>query len=163
MRLAAPLHPLLVHFSIALSISALLFDFLARVSDYRSLRDTGWWILAAAVLVTPLTVATGVRSRVRLPVEEGPARSFLRAHMALGPTVLGLLLALAVWRARLWLQDAEVSWTYLLATCAVVLVIALQGYLGGELVYRYGAEVKSWYRPLPGRGPAHRESCERPS
>jgi hypothetical protein len=29
-------------------------------------------------------------------------------------------------------------------------VMTVQGYLGGELVYRYGAEVKRAYRKMPG-------------
>jgi uncharacterized membrane protein len=82
-------------------------------------------------------------------MEEGEARSFLRAHMALGPTFYGLLLAVAVWRAVLWERGAHVPVTYLGALAAVVLVMTVQGYLGGELVYRYGAEVAGRYRRLP--------------
>ncbi len=33
----------------------------------------------------------------------------------------------------------------------VALVMGAQGYLGGELVYRYGAEVERDYRELPVR------------
>jgi hypoxanthine-guanine phosphoribosyltransferase len=29
------------------------------------------------------------------------------------------------------------------------IVMTLQGYLGGELVYRYGMDVRGRYRPLP--------------
>jgi hypothetical protein len=32
---------------------------------------------------------------------------------------------------------------------AVVLVLTAQGYLGGELVYGFGAEVRGRYRRLP--------------
>jgi uncharacterized membrane protein len=148
-RLHAPLHAIFAHFTIALTSSSLAFDVGAVVFDVDSLSAAGWWTLAAASVLTVLTLASGVTSRLRLPMEEGEARSFLRAHMALGPTFYGLLLAMAVWRAVLWERAAHVPVAYLGGLGAVVLVMTVQGYLGGELVYRYGAEVAGRYRRLP--------------
>jgi uncharacterized membrane protein len=148
-RLHAPLHAIFAHFTIALTASSLAFDVGAVVFGVESLAAAGWWTLAAASVLTMLTLASGVTSRLRLPMEEGEARSFLRAHMALGPTFYGLLLAVAGWRAVLWERGAHVPVTYLGALGAVVLVMTVQGYLGGELVYRYGAEVAGRYRRLP--------------
>src|SRR5205085_12014404 len=88
-------------------------------------------------------------SSTRAPVDEGAARSFLRAHMALGLIFYGLLVALTLWRLSLWRAGAGVSWWYLAAMGAVALVMTVQGYLGGELVYRYGVEVEQAYRELP--------------
>jgi hypothetical protein len=63
----------------------------------------------------------------------------------------GLLVALGIWRGELWQAGAAVTWWYVAAMLGVILVMVAQGYLGGELVYRYGAEVKFRYRELPGR------------
>jgi uncharacterized membrane protein len=150
-RLTAPLHPILVHFTIALTATAFAFDLLAFLFRLDTLIALGWWTLVAAVLVTVATIATGVKSRLRLPVEEGEARSFLRLHMALGPMFFGVLVAVSIWRGTLWQAGAGVTWWYLAAMTGVTLVMAVQGYLGGELVYRYGAEVKFRYRKLSGR------------
>src|SRR5665213_2100928 len=84
-ELTAPSHPILVHFTIALTATAFGFDVLAFLFRFDALTAIGWWLLAAAILITLGTLATGVRSRLRLPVEEGEMRSFLRTHMALGP------------------------------------------------------------------------------
>jgi uncharacterized membrane protein len=73
--------------------------------------------------------------------------------MALGPIFFGLLVAAGVWRAALWQAGQGPTWWYLTAMAAVALVMTVQGYLGGELVYRYGAEVRGVYRELPGRRP----------
>lgn len=151
LRLTAPMHPILVHFTIALTATAFAFDVLAFVFELNELIAIGWWLLAAAILITLATLATGVRSRLRLPVEEGEMRSFLRTHMALGPIFFGLLVAVGIWRGKLWQAGAGVTEGYLAAMAAVTLVMAVQGYLGGELVYRYGAEVKSGYRKLSDR------------
>jgi uncharacterized membrane protein len=148
-RLHAPLHAIFAHFTIALTTSSLAFDAGGVALGIESLAAAGWWTLAAAAVLTVLTLASGVSSRLRLPMEEGEARSFLRTHMALGPAFYGLLLAATVWRAALWERSAGVSVAYLTALGAVVLVMTAQGYLGGELVYRYGAEVTARYRRLP--------------
>jgi uncharacterized membrane protein len=148
-RLHAPLHAIFAHFTIALTSSSLAFDAGAVVLGVESLAAAGWWTLAAASVLTVLTLASGVSSRLRLPMEEGEARSFLRAHMALGPAFYGLLLATTIWRAVLWERAMHVPITYLATFGLVVLVMAVQGYLGGELVYRYGAEVAGRYRRLP--------------
>jgi len=148
-RLHAPLHAIFAHFTIALTASSLAFDAGAVILGIESLAAAGWWTLAAASLLTLLTLASGISSRLRLPMEEGEARSFLRTHMALGPAFYGLLLVAAVWRASLWESAGRVPVGYLVALGVVVLVMTVQGYLGGELVYRYGAEVAGRYRRLP--------------
>lgn len=151
LKLTAPIHPILVHFTIAFTVAAFGFDGLAFLFRFGVLQGPGWWLLAAAVLITLGTLITGIRSRLRLPVEEGEMRSFLRVHMAMGPILFGLLIALSIWRGKLWQAGAGVTGWYLAAMTGVILVMAVQGYLGGELVYRYGAEVKFRYRKLSGQ------------
>jgi uncharacterized membrane protein len=144
----APFHPISAHFTIALTASSFAFDAGALVFRVESLAAAGWWTLAASTVLTLLTLATGITSRLRLPMEEGEARSVLRIHMALGPTFYGLLLATTIWRAAFWERGVQVPIAYLGVLGAVVLVMSFQGYLGGELVYRYGAEVTGRYRRL---------------
>lgn len=150
-KMGAPLHPILVHFTIALTAASVAFDAISFFFGVASLAEAGWWTLAASVVATVFTLATGVTSRMRLAVEEGAARSFLRAHMALGPLFFGLLIGVGLWRAALWEAGRGVTWWYLIAIAVVALVVGAQGYLGGELVYRYGAEVERDYRELPVR------------
>jgi uncharacterized membrane protein len=69
--------------------------------------------------------------------------------MALGLTFYGLLVVITLWRVSSWQSEQPVSWLYLAALAFVSLVMTIQGYLGGELVYRYGVEVEQDYRALP--------------
>ena len=165
---AVPKHPILVHYTIALTTASLAFDTLGRVLQESSLAATGWWTLVASVIATVLTLATGVVSRLGLDIGEGQARSYLRLHMALGPTFFAMLVATAAWRAILWSDGREVGWWYLTALAATVAVMGIQGYAGGELVYRWGADVEGRHRdlrqrrageappPLPGGGESTR-------
>ena len=150
-KLGAPMHPIFVHFTIALTSASLIFDALGFFSGRASLTAAGGWTLVGSALMTLATLSTGLTSAARAPVEEGAARSFLRAHMALGFIFYGLLVAIFFWRVSLWQSGQGVSWVYLAALAFVSLVMTAQGYLGGELVYRYGVEVEQAYRELPDR------------
>ncbi len=144
----SPLHPIFVHFTIALTVASFGFDLGGALAGRQDLAVVGWWTLAAAAGVTPITIATGISSRIRLPIAEGPARSLLRVHMALGVVFFGLVLMACGWRAAFWERAAPVPPAYLVSMGGLLLVMAVQGYLGGELIYRYGAEVRAHYRPL---------------
>ena len=150
-RVRAPLHPIFVHFTIALTGTSFLFDALDYIIGVESLGIAGWWTLATSIVLSVGTLVTGVTSRMRLPMQEGAARSCLRAHMALGPVFFGGLLAVGIWRAALWEQGRGAPAEYLAAMAAVTALMTVQGYLGGELVYRYGAEVEGRYPTLPDR------------
>ena len=147
--LDAPIHPIFTHFTIALTASSVAFDALGSMLDAPSLSAAGWWTLVATVPLTIGTLISGVTSRVGLAMEEGAARRWLRAHMAIGPAFFGALLAVALWRASLWTDGARAPWSYLASMIAVVSFMTVQGYLGGELVYRFGADVRGDYPRLP--------------
>ena len=150
-KMGAPMHPIFVHFTIALTSASLVFDALGFFFNRASLTAAGGWTLVGSALMTLATLSTGLTSAARAPVEEGEARSFLRAHMALGFIFYGLLVAIFFWRISLWQSGQGVTWLYLAALAFVSLVMTVQGYLGGELVYRYGIEVEQAYRELPER------------
>src|SRR5688572_27181951 len=148
-KLGAPMHPIFVHFTIALTSASLVFDALGFLLNKTSLTAAGGWTLVGSAVMTLMTISTGLTSSTRAPIEEGEARSFLRAHMALGLIFYGLLLAITFWRLSLWQNGRGVSWLYLASLAIVSLVMTMQGYLGGELVYRYGVEVEQAHRELP--------------
>lgn len=148
LELPKSLHPILVHYTIALTSSSLMFELLGRLLDNGELTTTGWWTLAVSVAATVVTLATGFTARRRVDIGEGTARSYLRLHMALGPTFFGMLLGTAVWRGRLWSVQEPPGWWYLAALAATCAVMAVQGYAGGELVYRWGADVEGRARGL---------------
>lgn len=147
--LAAPLHPIFVHFTIGLVGSSLAFDVIGRLWHSISLADAGWWTLAASVPLTVGTVVTGLMSRRRAAVAEGRALQYLRTHAALGPLVFGCLILLAFWRASYFELGAHPSIAYLIVFALVVAIMTVQGYLGGELVYAFAVDVKGVHERLP--------------
>src|SRR5437763_6907142 len=114
-KMCAPMHPIFVHFTIALTSASLVFDALGFFLAKQSLTAAGGWTLVGSAVMTLATLSTGLTSATRAPVEEGEARSFLRAHMALGLIFYGLLVAMTLWRLSLWQAGTGVSWLYLAA------------------------------------------------
>jgi uncharacterized membrane protein len=148
-KMGAPMHPIFVHFTIALTSASLIFDALGFFLNKTSLTSAGGWTIVGSAVMTLMTISTGLTSSTRAPIEEGEARSFLRVHMVLGLIFYGLLASVTFWRLSLWQNGRGVSWLYLAALAFVSLIMTIQGYLGGELVYRYGVEVEQAHRELP--------------
>jgi uncharacterized membrane protein len=146
---AAPLHPVLVHFTIALVASSFGFDVLGRLAKVPSLVAAGWWTIAAAVPLTVATIITGLISRRRAPIAEGRAMRYLRLHTVLGPTFFGCMIAVALWRRTFWMTGAYPTLSYIIVSALLVGMMTVQGYLGGELVFAFGVEVKRRYKRLP--------------
>jgi uncharacterized membrane protein len=145
LSLRSPVHPIAVHFTIALTTSSFFFDLLGVFRSDRSLAAAGWWALVGAVIATVAALVTGTASRRRVPMGEGMARRYLRLHMALGPMFIGALLLNGFWRWSYWRAAVSPSWLYFVGFGGVLLLLTVQGYLGGELVYDFGVEVRGAY------------------
>lgn len=139
-----PVHPIFVHFTVALTSASFFFDALlyfgARVGD------AGWWMLVSSVVSTVMTIATGIYERTHAAIPENQARRYLRLHMALGPTLFGALFCQCVWRALIWQNGWSLPGWYFAGALVVFVLLFAQAFLGGELVYRFGLEVRGDYR-----------------
>ena len=60
------LHPLLVHFPIALFSSGLLFDILGVTFDNRELKNTGFWMMALGLVALLFTICSGLLAFIEL-------------------------------------------------------------------------------------------------
>lgn len=135
-----PLHPLLVHFPIALWASVSLWDLLALVRG-----DSLWWamafwsLIAGLVLAVPAALA-GLADFVALGPSH-PADRIANLHLA---TMLG---AAGLYGLSAFARDgpgvlAGADRTLALVTALGGLaLVAVGGWLGGQLVYRFGVGV----------------------
>ena len=75
------LHPLIIHFPIALFMSSFAFDLLALWSGSRSLARAAYYNLIAAAIAAPAAVITGVLAW-QLQLGGARLRGNLRLHLA---------------------------------------------------------------------------------
>ena len=127
------LHPILVNFTAALLPLALLSDLLGRWLKRSSLHSAAAWMVLYAAIITPLTGAAGwwwkSQSAGTLPPE------LIVVHQWLGTSLALVFIVLAVWRWRLYKQNAVPTLPYLAFALVAVLALVYQGSLGGAMVF----------------------------
>ncbi len=140
-----PRYPAVVHFPIALAILSVVADAIAWLTRDSaiapSLFAAGWWALVGAVVLGAVAVVLGL-SDMRHETIEHEAHLRVHHHMRVGFTVLGALGLLFVWRLVGVLNGTfAVGLGYLVVAVMVFALVMYQGWLGGELVFRYGVGV----------------------
>jgi uncharacterized membrane protein len=125
-------HVVLIHFPIALFITAVLFDLVAQWTKRRAISDAAYYNLLVAAISTAPVIATGILAW-QFQLESQKLKGSLLLRLVLG-CVSSAIIWLVWWvhlRAR---RRAEVLPTYRLALEILgVGIIALTGHLGGFL------------------------------
>lgn len=138
-NLPRDLHPMIVHFPIALLILSFSVSFLARRSE--RLNDASWWLLVVGGLSTLPATVTGLLAHI--PYEETSLAGVIEQHQLLGLIGSALTLGLLVWRylSRRKGNDIGTKPFYLAAAGVGVVWLFVLGGTGGNLVYEYGVNV----------------------
>ncbi len=125
-------HVVLIHFPIALFITAVLFDLMAQWTKRRGIADAAYYNLVVAAISTVPVIATGILAW-QLQLEGQKLKGSLLLHLVLG-CVSSAMIWLVWWmhlRAR---RRTEALPMYRLAVEFLgVAIIALTGHLGGFL------------------------------
>ncbi len=134
-----PLHPALVHFPIALLLSASAAD-LAWLAGLTEDTHVGAIMMAAGLVMGLAAMGAGMVDFVRL--DQALVPHALRHVGAVGLAWLGYAIALYLRRdslsASVPLDGAAVA-----ASLGSGILLALGGWLGGRLVYNFGAGVSN--------------------
>jgi uncharacterized membrane protein len=137
-----PLHPRFVHFPIALSLvgaATIAFGLLRRQERWLSYGRIslllGWLGVLAAVV-------TGLVDQSRAP-QTAAVAGVLDQHVSVGIALLVIFGLAFYWPLRdKKLFAGRISWPYLGLLLVGVLLVFLEGWLGGRLVYHLGVGVK---------------------
>jgi uncharacterized membrane protein len=134
-------HPVFVHFPIALFPAALLFYGLGAVLEKRSLLVSGRGCLYLAAVSVITAVATGLRAEATLKHNEA-IHHLMETHKTLGLTILALSLLLTGW--TFWQRDQRprAFWAYFCVLTFTTLAVQQNADLGGRMVFTQGAGVK---------------------
>ena len=132
------LHPLIVHFPIALLLTSVALDFLALILKRPSLHRVALWNLSLGTLAAGAAVLSGLQA------EDAAKHSFeiwqvMTLHKRLGITTLILGLMTVSWRLskrdQLTPRGRIVT---LLLSLVMVGTLGYGAFLGGRLVYEFG-------------------------
>lgn len=129
------LHPKLVHFPIALFISAMGLEALSLISKKESLHRSAVHMYILAALVSPVVVLTGLQDAEHIHLNH-PILTTHRNFALL--TMGGSLISLPV----LWFVREKnfkvFRILFLIFTLIIVIFVTIAAYNGGRMVYEYG-------------------------
>lgn len=137
------LHPIAVHFPIALLLVGALFKVLAEVSRCGEFGRTSLWLLRLGALAALAAAALGLLAAHTAP-HVPDAWETMRLHKRLGLSLAGAALALwGIEEFALRKPSSGSRWLARLLWIGVVVLIFAAGDAGGDLVYLYGVAVKT--------------------
>lgn len=132
------MHPIVVHFVIAMVVFAIFCDVVGYFSRNARLYEVSWWNLFFATLSIFVAVIFG-QIEAGLAEPYTAAVSTLNLHTAIGWSLSGLLAGATAWRYIIRSRDPQVLPPSFLGVGATLLgIVVFQIYLGDLLVWVYG-------------------------
>ena len=147
-----PIHHAIVHFPIALTVTSVACDTNAFLGGPGTLASVGLWSIALAAAGALIAALAGYADMKRDDLAH-ETHELVYLHMKAGTVVVFLLMAIALWRWDLALPNCG----YMTGSWLAVTAVALQAWLGGEIVYAHGGGVAA-----AGQGTMSAEVAKRP-
>ncbi|MCU0565979.1 MAG: DUF2231 domain-containing protein [Oculatellaceae cyanobacterium Prado106] len=132
------IHPIVVHFVIAMVLFAVLCDAIAFFTKRTQLYEVSWWNLAFATVSIFIAVIFG---QIEAGLAEPYAASVetLNIHSILGWSLAGFMAIVTGWRYVIRLQNKpQLPTPYLVVSFVLAGTVLVQSYLGTLLVWVYG-------------------------
>ena len=135
------LHPLLIHFPIALLLSSVLFYWAGLRWKERGLDKAASYTLWLGLVGTAVTIISGLVAAQSVPLDS-PAMQTLTTHKFLGIATFVIfgMQAICAWRSKGVYSSGKRVLHTVIQLIGVALIIAVGSY-GGELVYTFGIGV----------------------
>lgn len=132
------IHPIFVHFPIALILSGFALDLFAILFKRPNLHIVGRWNLTLGFLGAVVAVLTGLNAKETVTQHSYDIHQLMETHKRIGILVLGLsaILTLLRWLAGSVFINRGKPLYFALSTVLVSLIL-LGAHYGGRMVYEY--------------------------
>jgi uncharacterized membrane protein len=142
------IHPLLVHFPIALLSAATLMYWLGFLARRESWLWTGLWTLVLGALGAAAAVGSGLYAEPGVMLAPSVKTALLAYHKRIMIAVLILSALLALWAMAARPMPARGRGVFLATLVVVVALIAKGADYGGRMVYDYNAGGNACSQPI---------------
>jgi uncharacterized membrane protein len=144
-----PFHPILVTVPIGAWVASLVFDILSRTANEGGDFARGaYWLIAIGVIGALAGALFGLLDFFAIPRRTRAWRVGI-THLCFNLVVVGLFVASFIWRADRDAYSPTSAGLFVLSGVALAL-LAVSGWLGGMLAYRYGVRVADEEAQLTG-------------
>lgn len=137
-----PFHPRVVHFPIALSTVGALFIVAGLLRRQERWTGYGQISLLLGWVGIMAAVVTGLIDQTHAP-QDAAVAAIINQHITAGIALViavGLALYWPLRNKKLWSSPAR--WGYVALLAAIVVLVLIEGWLGGKLVYQFGVGMK---------------------
>jgi uncharacterized membrane protein len=135
------IHPLFVHFPIALLTVSGVFYLLGAVLNKEGLLEAGRWTLYAGTVSAAAAIGTGLKAAGTVPHDE-ETHQIMLLHQNLAYIILFLGIGLCAWTLAAKAAIPRKGRTvFLIISLILIAVMAQQADLGGRMVFLKGAGV----------------------
>lgn len=137
-----PVHPVIVHFVIAMVFFSFFCDVVGYLSRKHRLFEVSWWNMFVASICIFLAVIVGqFEAGLAQPYEA--AKSTLNSHTITGWSLSAIVVAVTAWRFVIRARDPlKVPPAYLGVAAFLICLVTFQVVLGSRLVWVYGLHVE---------------------
>lgn len=136
------LHPATVHFPIALLITGGITWLIAMIRQDSRFREFGFWLHTLGLAGIALAIITG---NLEIPISIGEdGQELIDQHQTLGYIIAWLFGMLWIWgfMRRDKMETGE-GWSYTAVYWVCLSFVMWTSWIGGKLVYEYGAGVSN--------------------
>ncbi|HEY9621402.1 MAG TPA: DUF2231 domain-containing protein [Crinalium sp.] len=132
------IHPIVVHFVIAMVLFAVICDVIAYVTKDSRLYEVSWWNLVFATVSIFIAVIFG-QIEAGLAEPYNAAVATLDLHTILGWSLSAIVAGVTAWRYVIRSQAIpQLPISYLTVSVLLGVLVLVQTYLGDLLVWVYG-------------------------
>ena len=132
------IHPIVVHFVIAMALITVVFDLIGVLTRRRNLFEVSFWNLVVATVAIFVAIIFG-QIEAGLATPYGASRDILNYHSTIGWSLAAILSLLTGWRYVARQKDPTVlPRGFLIIDLFLAVLVFCQVYLGDKLVWVYG-------------------------
>ena len=132
------LHPIVVHFVIAMVLFAVFCDVVGYFTNKSRLFEVSWWNMCLATIAIFVAIIFG-QFEAGLAKPYQMVKSVLNMHTLIGWSLSGIIAAITAWRYVLRLRNPQkLPLAYLGVGLILSLIVGFQVFLGDQLVWVYG-------------------------
>lgn len=157
------IHPLFVHFPIALLSVGLLCDILGRAFKKDSFNNAGWWCQVFGIAAIAVAAITGLVAESTVKHSDA-SHSIMETHKTFMLIAAGIFAFLFVWRIirkTLLPQVMPLLITYFIIGAFGAGIMSYGAHLGGRLVYEFGVGTSIVTQPESGEHEHHHNNYEK--
>lgn len=137
----APMHPIVVHFIIAMVFFSFFCDVVGYFTRNHRLYEVSFWNLVVASVSIFIAILFG-QFEAGLAQPYAAVKPTLNLHTVIGWSLSAILVAITTWRFIMRRHPTKMSPVYLGAATVLVCLVFFQMILGTRLVWVYGLHVE---------------------